>query len=153
MKLILIIISFFLTFNTAQAQIDGPMVFVDQIKSRETKGKNGAVFMNILNNEGDEWNLISASTDICDHVELHTHIQEGDVFRMRSVKEISLNPGTVTELKPGGLHVMLIGLKKELKAGDEFQLILKFSNGKQTFMLDISVPVQKLKGCGCSHKH
>ncbi len=142
-----------MAFNTAQAQIDGPMVFVDQIKSRETKGKNGAVFMNILNNEGDEWNLISASTDICDHVELHTHIQEGDVFRMRSVKEISLNPGTVTELKPGGLHVMLIGLKKELKAGDEFQLVLKFSNGKEIFMLDISVPVQKLKGCGCAHKH
>ncbi len=156
MKLILIILSCVLTLSSVQAEIDGPMIFVDQARARETKGPNGAVFMNILNNEGDEWNLVSAdvSSDICDHVELHTHIQEGDIFRMRPVEEISLNPGTVTELKPGGLHVMLMGLKKELTAKDQFQLILKFKNGKEKmFILDISVPVQKLKGGCCHHKH
>lgn len=155
MKLLIIFLSFFLAFNTGQAQIDGPMIFVDQARARATKGQNGAIFMNILNNERVEWNLVSAevSSDICDHVELHTHIQEGAVFRMRPVTEISLNPGTVTELKPGGLHIMLIGLKKELKAGDQFQLVLKFKGGKDPFILDISIPVQKLKGGCCHHKH
>jgi copper(I)-binding protein len=135
------------------AQIEGSMIFVDQPWARETKGKNGAVFMNILNNESDEWNLVSANTTICDRVELHTHIQEGDIFRMRPVKEISLNPGTVTELKPGGLHIMLMGLKEELTTDKSFELTLKFQSEKNSFMLVISVPVKEIKKPCCSHSH
>ena len=54
------------------------------------------------------------------------HLMEGDVMRMRAVKAIEVNPGEPVTLKPGGLHVMLMGLKAQLKDGEQFPLTLTF---------------------------
>jgi copper(I)-binding protein len=50
----------------------------------------------------------------------------GDVMRMRQVEEIALPAGQTVELKPGGYHLMFVGLKAPLKAGDKFPLKLRF---------------------------
>jgi len=87
--------------------------------------KNGAAFMKLMNNGATD-RLVSAAADVSEVVELHTHIKEGDIMRIRKVDAIEVVGGGMTELKPGGLHVMLIGLKAPLVEGARFPLTLTF---------------------------
>jgi len=70
--------------------------------------------------------LLSVSTGVSASAELHTMSMDGDVMRMREVDGIDVPAGQKVELKPGGLHIMFMGLKAPLKAGDSFPATLKF---------------------------
>jgi copper(I)-binding protein len=60
-------------------------------------------------------------------VEIHTMTMEGDVMKMRAVERIDIKAGEKIEMKPGqGYHIMLMGLKKPLKAGESFPMQLSF---------------------------
>lgn len=77
--------------------------------------------------------LISATSPLTAAVEIHEMKMEGEVMKMRQVKEIELPDGKVVKLAPGGYHVMLMDLKEELKAGEKIELVLTFetAEGKQ----------------------
>ncbi len=66
---------------------------------------------------------------MADAVEVHESKMEGDVMTMNRVESIALEPSAKVEFMPGGFHVMLIGLKQDLKAGDEIEVTLQFRNG------------------------
>jgi copper(I)-binding protein len=100
--------------------------------------KTGAAFMTLGLDQGDD-KLLSVSSPVAEKVELHTHIMENGVAQMRAVDAIPLAAGTPVELKPGGLHVMLIGLKAPLKAGDMVPLTLRFEKAGE---VAVSVPVK-----------
>jgi copper(I)-binding protein len=69
---------------------------------------------------------------------LHTHIRDGEVMRMRPVADIPIPPGETVRLRPGGLHVMLIGLKEPLRQGTTVPLTLRFERaGETTVQLEI----------------
>ena len=85
----------------------------------------GGAFLKLDNQGGDD-RLVSVTADVSTAVELHSMALEGDVMRMRQVEAIVLPAGKAVELKPGGLHMMLIGLKAPLKAGDTFPIRLRF---------------------------
>lgn len=70
--------------------------------------------------------LISASSPLTKTVEIHEMKMEGDVMKMREVKEIDLPDGKVVRLAPGGYHVMLLDLKEPLKVGRKITLVLTF---------------------------
>ena len=99
---------------------------------------NGAGFMTLKNNGAAGDRLISAASPAARVVELHTHIREGDVMRMRPVADIPIPPGQTVHLRPGGLHIMLFDVKKPLKAGDTLSLTLTFAKAEP---LTITVPV------------
>lgn len=86
----------------------------------------GAGYFKIVNKGKTDDKLLSVMSDVSGSVELHTMVMEGDVAKMREVKEISLPAGKSVELKPGGLHVMFMGLKAPLKEGSRFPATLKF---------------------------
>lgn len=101
-------------------------------------GRNSAAYMTIVNHGAEKDELIAASSPVARVVELHTHIMDGGVMRMRQVEAIEVNAGEPAVLRPGGLHVMLIGLTRDLKAGESIPLTLRFRNaGERT----IEVPV------------
>lgn len=81
-----------------------------------------------LKNQGQsDDTLLSAKTDAAKTVELHeTKMDENDVMRMQPVPNIPLPAGGSVMLKPGGLHMMLIGMQKELAPGDKISLTLTF---------------------------
>jgi periplasmic copper chaperone A len=72
--------------------------------------------------------LIGGSTPLAQRFELHTMTMKGDVMEMREVDGIDLPAGQKVELKPGGLHVMLVGLKQPLKVGTKVPVTLRFKN-------------------------
>lgn len=108
---------------------------------------NGAAYLKIKN-AGATDKLLAASAPVANVVELHTHVTEGTVMRMRKVEAIDVTGGTTTELKPGGLHVMLIGLKAPLKAGEKFPLTLRFERAGE-----VKVDVEVRAGAPGPHKH
>lgn len=95
--------------------------------SRATPGqaRNGAAFVALSNHGTEDDILLGASADsIAPKVELHTHIQEGNILKMRAVDSIPLPAGQTVTMQPGGLHLMLMGLKAPLGEGNTFTLTL-----------------------------
>ncbi len=99
---------------------------------------NSAVFMNITNKENKVIKLISASSLASKKAELHTHVKENEMMKMVKVEDFEIAPNETLELKPGGNHIMLLGLKNELKAGDKIDLKLEFE-GQSVELKDIIV--------------
>jgi len=98
----------------------------------EMGGANSAAYMIIRNTGNEPDKLIAASSDVAKTIELHTVIEEGGVMRMRQVEGgIDIPANGQVELKPGGFHVMLIGLTRDLNAGDSVQLTLTFEKAGQ----------------------
>ena len=102
---------------------------------------NSAAFFVIKNNSDKDIAITSANSDIAEKNELHTHIKENKMMKMMKIEKLVVPAKSSLELKSGGDHVMLMGLKKELKAGDEINLELSFSDGDKK---SIKVPVKDL---------
>jgi copper(I)-binding protein len=87
----------------------------------------GAVFM-LIKNEGREADrVVGGQTDVAEVVEIHETVMEGDVMKMQMLPDgLEVPAGGEVLLKPGSYHVMLIGMKRDLKLGDTFSLDLEF---------------------------
>lgn len=102
-----------------------------------------------LENSGVADRLVSASAGVSEAVELHTMSMEGDVMKMKKLDNgIELPAGKTTELKPGGLHIMFIGLKAPLKQGEKFPLKLKFEKAGE---VSVEVAVDAMTAGGSKH--
>lgn len=98
----------------------------------------GAGFVTIKNSGKQDDKLIAASANVSKSVELHTHIKDGEIMRMRKVDAINVPAGGAAELKPGGDHVMFIDLNGPLKEGDKVAVTLKFEKGGE---VKVEMPV------------
>ena len=104
---------------------------------------HSAVVYMVLENSGEAGDrLVAASTPAAGRAELHTHIRDGNILRMREVKSIEVGPHAKVSLQPSGLHVMLLDLKGPLKEGSHFPLTLRFEKAGD-ITLDVAV-----KGAG-----
>lgn len=101
-------------------------------------GGAGAAFMTITNTGGEADTLTKAASPVANIVELHTHTMDGGVMRMSPVPAIEVPANGAATLAPGGLHVMMIGLKAPLKEGGSFPLTLTFSHAGD---VTVTVPV------------
>lgn len=115
--LCLIAISTF-ALATAQAQSVGNIAVSDAwIRASAPKQVNGAGYATIQNNGAQADQLINASADVAERLELHTIINENGVAQMRQVTGIDIPAGGTTKLAPGGFHVMFLKLKTPFEAG------------------------------------
>lgn len=105
----------------------------------------GAAFMEIRTDAGVADRLISAASPAAGRVEVHTHIMDGDVMKMRRVDALELKPGTSRTLKPMGDHVMLYDLKQPLKEGDLITIQLTF---EKAGVLEIEGAVEPVGAMG-----
>ena len=78
--------------------------------------------------------LVGVSSPVAKFAELHTSEHAGGVMRMHAVEAIALPAGKSVELKPGGYHVMLIDLKKPVRAGERVPLAFEIedANGRRS---------------------
>lgn len=134
-KFVLSIVSIAAVFG-ADVEIDGAYA-----RASIPNVPNSAAFFVIKNNSDKNIAITSANSDIAEKNELHTHIKENQMMKMMKIEKLVVPAKSSLELKSGGDHVMLIGLKKELKAGDEISLELSFSDGDKK---SIKVPVKDI---------
>lgn len=99
----------------------------------------GAAFMAITNAGSGDDRVIGASALVSQTAELHTHIKEGDIMKMRQVEDIPLPAGQTVMLQPGGLHVMLMNLAQPLEEGQTFTVTLTL---EKAGTIDVPVTVR-----------
>lgn len=103
-----------------------PLVVHEAWARAALAGRTSAAYMTIENTTATLDRLVAATSPAARVVELHTHIMDGGVMRMRPVTGIEVNPGEPAVLRPGGLHVMLIDLAGPLQPGQTIPLTLRF---------------------------
>lgn len=121
------------------------VIQVEDPWARETPPgvSHGAAYMTLINEGGIKDRLIGARSGVANVAELHTHLMEDGVVKMRGLEGVNMPPGTPVALEPGGLHIMLIELKGPLKAGEHFPLTLEFERAGDT---TVEVEVRKPGG-------
>jgi copper(I)-binding protein len=112
-----------------------------------------AAFM-VLKNGGDkDVKVMKADNPASKLTELHTHINDNGVMKMRPVAAIEIKAKGETKLQPGGLHVMLINLKAPMKEGDVVPITLTIDDGSSK---NVDAKVMKPVAAGMPamvHKH
>lgn len=101
-----------------------------------------------IENKGAADQLISASSPVSGEVQLHEMVMDGNVMKMRQVKDIAVPAGGAVELKPGGLHLMFMNIKAPLTAGETVPVKLKFAKAGE---VEVKMPVNAMGAHGAGH--
>jgi periplasmic copper chaperone A len=109
-----------------------------------------AAFMVLKNGSDREIKLVKADNPASKFTELHTHINDNGVMRMRQVPDIVIPAKGEAMLKPGGLHVMLINMKAPLSEGQVVPFTLTFDDGSSK---QVEVKVMKMMPAAMPMKH
>jgi copper(I)-binding protein len=146
----------------AQAQSPGQSAI--QVKEPWVRGtvaqqKATGAFMQL--SAPQDMRLIEARSPVAGVVELHEMAMDNNVMKMRAVPGIDIPAGKGAELKPGGFHVMLLDLKKQLKEGDTVPLTLVLEGkDKKRQSIEVNAPVRALgtrnspgKAANAEHNH
>lgn len=112
---------------SAQEASSGPLT-VRSAWSRATPGGAtlGVGYLDIRNTGPAPDRLTGVSSDIAGRAEIHQSVMEGTVARMRPVEALEIGANAAAELKPGGYHLMFLGLKRPLREGERFRATLRF---------------------------
>ena len=94
-----------------------------------------------IENPGAADQLIFASSPVAGEVQLHEMAMEGNVMKMRQLKDIPVPAGGSVELKPGGLHLMFMNIKAPLTAGETVPVKLKFAKAGE---VEVKMPVNAM---------
>jgi periplasmic copper chaperone A len=129
-------------------------ISVEKAWARASIGTTGAsaAYLTIHNTSQEPDRLVSTTTPVAERAMLHGHDMSGGTARMRAVEAIEIGAGESVELKPGGLHVMLMGLKTPIVEGAHFPLTLTFEHAGT---VEVHVHVQEIGDTGykMQHKH
>ncbi|MDP5293601.1 copper chaperone PCu(A)C [Oceanimonas sp. CHS3-5] len=99
---------------------------------------NGSAYL-VINNHGHVDDvLLSAESPVAERVEIHTHMMDGDMMKMRQLEQLPVPAGEAVTLAPGGHHLMLFGLKQAPREGERFPLTLHFEQAGEV-AVEVSV--------------
>lgn len=104
------------------------------------QGGNGAIYFVIQNDGPQADELTGVSCEAAEAAEMHESKMDGDVMQMHPLRSIPLPADAEVTFEPGGLHIMLIRLKHDLKLGDEVEVTLHFESFED---LKVLVPVRE----------
>ncbi|HOY70346.1 MAG TPA: copper chaperone PCu(A)C [Methylotenera sp.] len=112
------------------------------VRATAPRQKVGAAYMTLSYDENIT--LVAADADVAESVEIHSMEMKNGVMKMRSIESLPIQAGKPTKLAPNGLHLMLFGLQKPLKAGDQVELTLCFKskNGEETHQT-MTLPIKE----------
>ena len=136
------LISFSVHASQAADFVSGDITVSDPF-ARATFGaaKSGGAFLTLRNNGEHPDRLIAIKSSNAKHAGLHESYKDGGIMRMRSAEQLDLPPKSTVELKPGGYHVMLMGLTAPLEKGTTLPLVLKFERaGEISIKVDVLGP-------------
>jgi copper(I)-binding protein len=142
-KFLTVIITYLVVFYPQLALADEAAFRVENSWARESPPlvKTGAVYLTLINSGAELDRLTSISGDVAKIIELHTHLHENGMMKMRPLDSVDIAPDKPAVFEPGGSHIMLIELTKPLQKGQVFPLTLHFENAAD---LRIDVPVKGL---------
>jgi periplasmic copper chaperone A len=134
-----------LTAGALAAETKVGEVVINDPWVRASLGATGtsAAYMTIEVTGDHSDRLLGARSPLAEHAQLHAHVMDQGVARMRPVEAIEVAPGTPTVLAPGGLHIMLTGIQGKLTPGQTMPLELTFETAGK---VELEVPVKGMGG-------
>lgn len=137
----------FLMTSSVQAQV---AVGDPWVRATVPQQKATGMFAQITAAQGGK--LVAASSPVASVVEIHEMAMDNNVMRMRAIPGLDLPAGKAVELKPGGYHVMLMGLKQQVKEGDTVAvtLVVEGKDGKRE-SVEVKAPVRPLGSASGAH--
>ena len=119
--------AFLLTLLAAPAVAKTPAVHVSGwARATMPAQKNSAAYLSLHNAGAAPDRLLSVSTPAAPSATVHSTSMAGGVMRMRAAAGVTIAAGKAVTMKPGGLHIMLTGLRAPLRAGQRLPLTLRF---------------------------
>jgi periplasmic copper chaperone A len=110
--------------------------------SLTSASKTGAVYLSIMNMGKDNDQLIGISTPVAESAMLHKSKDDNGVMKMEMLDQLDIPAGTTIDILPGKMHIMLLGLKSQLKLGDHVPLELVF---KKSGKISVDAVVGKIE--------
>lgn len=107
------------------------------IKQTPPNAKATAIFLTIRNDGNKDVSLLKAETNLSEVAELHGHANENGKMVMKKVPSIEVKAHSNTELKPGGLHIMVFDLKNPIDENTQTDLTLYFDNNQSIELQNI----------------
>jgi copper(I)-binding protein len=129
----------FLTLFTLTSAFAGGNLQVTDVWSRATPptAEVGAAYFKAVNSNSTSDTLIGVASPIAERVEMHTHMMMEGMMMMHQLESVEVPAGETLEFKPGGNHIMLIGLEHTLLEGERFPLTLTFKNAGNVELIAI----------------
>lgn len=103
-----------------------------------SQGENAAVYLTLHNHASKSYELIGASSNAADVIEMHEGKMENDVMQMNMISSLTIAADEEINFTPGGLHIMLVNIKQELILGEHIGIILHFKN-HEDIVAEVSV--------------
>lgn len=114
--------------------------------------KVAAGYMKIKNTGNEADRLISGSTPVAGHFEIHEMSMDKGVMKMRPLPSgLEIKPGSTIELKPGSFHIMMTDLKQPIQRGKPFKASLKFEKAGEV-EVDFTVEAIGAAASAASHE-
>jgi len=152
MRLITATLAASLLATTAALAQSGTITVENAWSRAAMAGRNGAVFLTIID-KGQPDSLVSASSPVADHVEVHESLMDQGVMKMRAVPALPVTAEKPVTLAPGGYHIMLMNLKQPLAEGDKVQVTLNFEKAGAVTTTAIVAKAGAPQPGGAAHKH
>jgi copper(I)-binding protein len=122
------------------------------IRATVPAGKSTGAFMQLQSVQNAR--LLEARSSVAAIVEIHQMEMDGQTMRMHAVSGIDLPAGKTVDLASGGMHIMLMELKRQLKEGEVVPLTLVIERkGKKNETVTLQVPVKPLTYSAPQAKH
>lgn len=112
---------FWVTSALSQVSVENPWA-----RPTPPNAKLAAGYLTVVNASGAPDRLVGASSPAAARVEMHVNIKDGNILRMREVKDLKLSAGGRLELKPAGAHLMFVDIKAPFRQGDTVPVTLRF---------------------------
>ena len=100
----------------------------------------GAAYLTLINSGATDDRLLSVSSPVAKIIQFHSEINDSGVMKMDQLPTLLVRPGIPVVLKPGGIHMMMLGLNQQLKEGQTFPLTLSF---EQAGVIEVTVRIGK----------
>lgn len=116
------------TLMAADAFGGSGSIAVEHVWARATpkSAVTGAAYATLINNGTSDDRLLSVTSPAAEHIQIHSETSDKGVMKMEQVSTLDVHPATPVVLKPSGVHMMLIGLKQQLKEGDTVPFTFTF---------------------------
>jgi hypothetical protein len=124
-------------------------IVVSQPWARATTAKVGGAYLTLRNTGRAADRLLKIVSPAAAAVEIHETRIEGGSASMRRVDRLEIKPGARVELRPGGMHLMLMGLEKPLKEGERVKLVLSFDVAGS---VEVEATIEKAGAAKPAHK-
>ena len=143
-----LLMTLFISTAFAQTTATDPWV-----RGTVAQQKASGLFVQLTSAQGGR--LVSASSPLASSVEIHEMAMDGNVMTMRALPDgLALPAGKAVALKPGGVHIMLMGLKQALQAGDTVPVTLVIEGAdKKRETVAIKALVRAPGATAPEHKH